>query len=184
MLKQALFATVALVGLGSLNQAAATLVPTDETFFTVATPSTVVFTFLGFDSAHTNIMKLVVNGQQVFINYETPVGTTFTTVFSAGANRLALLDVNTGNTWGSDPVSNSDGVPHLVSSTTFSDFGLGSTSYVGTYYGWEDLLHGGDRDYNDLVFGLNVIPNAVPEPASLLLLGAGVIGLAAMRRRA
>jgi hypothetical protein len=51
--------------------------------------------------------------------------------------------------------------------------------------GFEDLFGGGDLDYDDHNFrftgGLNTTP--VPEPSTLLLLGASVVGLAKRRRR-
>ena len=57
--------------------------------------------------------------------------------------------------------------------------------YAGDYIlAWEDLVHLGDRDYNDLVVRVSGV-SAVPVPAAIWLFGSGLFGLAmAARRRA
>lgn len=58
------------------------------------------------------------------------------------------------------------------------DYFLGSDVLVA----FEDLYGGGDKDYNDFVVGVtDVAP--VPEPATMLLFGTGLVGLAGYSRK-
>ncbi|MEJ0071908.1 MAG: DUF4114 domain-containing protein [Pseudomonadota bacterium] len=159
---------------------------TAASFITVAAGQSLQFTFDGFSAANTDTMRLAIDGQSIFTNQTASVGQVFTTApLAAGTYQLTLTDMATGVTYSSDPALNPDGA-HLAFSSNFSDFDLGplpAGAGPAPYYGWEDLplADGGSLDYNDLVFSLAV--TQVPEPASLLLLGGGLLGLGVLRRR-
>ena len=62
-------------------------------------------------------------------------------------------------------------------------------TFDGTVIGFEDIREDNpplpiDRDFNDLVFGIDQMPDtAVPEPMTVTLLATGLAGIGAMRRR-
>ena len=86
-----------------------------------------------------------------------------------------------GFTWYSHASLNRDGYDHFMIFNT-SDNSIGQLLGSDVVVAIEDLAWGGDKDFNDMVIGMSdVIP--VSEPAIIGLLGLGLLGLAAIRRR-
>ena len=108
--------------------------------------------------------------------------------FLAGVELIFRLDVRKNQNapllnsfYTGDKSRNPDDLAHAEAITTMDE----STEQFITTVGFEDLLGGGDNDFNDFLFQLtNVVdPPAVPEPPILVLLSIGLAGFVYLRSR-
>ena len=134
-------------------------------------------TFSGSDAGYTS--NLYYGDTFLFSNRATPGTTISLGNFAAGTELVFRLEVqNTGAIF-----FTGEGINAAV-----ENLGEGSSRI-----GWEDIVGGGDRDYNDLVFdftntaaggsqtnGGNITN---PEPSTIILFGSGLLGLGAWRLR-
>lgn len=102
--------------------------------------------------------------------------------FTAGTELVFRLAVrNTGlSFFTGDADRNPDGLAHARATTTLDSLG----HYVTTV-GFEDLLYGGDNDFNDFMFQVsNVVdPPGVPVPSIAALMSIGLLLLGYCSRR-
>jgi hypothetical protein len=154
----------------------------------VATDGEVIATFLGHTAGFSNDLYLDSPAGAfpgiIFNNQTTPPGTSVSLGnFTAGTELIFRIHVlNTGFDFFTGPASrNPDGIVHAVVDDEFS--------LTATYVGFEDLLGGGDLDYDDLNFSFtNVrseerIPDAVTT-LPLVALSAGLLAFAGRRSKA
>jgi hypothetical protein len=142
----------------------------------------VSITFAGSSAEYTSTLYF---GQTALFSTNSVAGSTLSLgSFTAGTELGFRLEVqNTGMAFFTGTGENNiDGIAHAM----VENLGEGSTRV-----GFEDLLGGGDRDYNDLVFEFTntttqegqgkLVSN--PEPATIILFGSGLLGLGAWRLR-
>ncbi|GJL66148.1 MAG: hypothetical protein NPIRA05_11190 [Nitrospirales bacterium] len=146
----------------------------------------VTATFQGSNAGY--VSSLYLGDTKLFTSNQTSGSTFDLGNFTAGTQLQFRLEVhNTGQTfYTGNGANNADGLAHAIVNDSF---GQGET-----LVSFEDLLGGGDKDYNDLIFSFSNTNTEVdadtnkslvqnPEPSTVLLLGSGIIGLAAWRLR-
>lgn len=170
------YLAVLALGMATVSSHAASAAPVIGAPIIVSKTGNVTATFVGSDAGLTSELGLVGGPAAIFNNMTTPVGTTFDLgTFTAGTVLTFYIAVSSGSTFFTGPgTGNPDLIPHAAVDA------MGGATIVG----FEDLLGGGDLDYNDLTFSFT--NTGVPEPTTwaLMIAGFGLVGGAFRRHNA
>lgn len=161
--------------------------------------------FIGADALYSNDVYYFMSAGDVatatflFNNHTSPAGTTADpddTALNPGDEAIFGICVNRSGAspgpgcesaddifYSGNGTLNPDGLAHTVVWTRAdydAQFGpLDPTLFPSDYsyvVGFEDILGGGDRDFNDAIFAVKGL-TVVPEPLSMTLLATGLIGI-------
>jgi len=167
-------------------------------FNLVHSTNSLIISLIGVNTGNTSDMFGIYNssltGNAAVLSEVSLFGSTSSIGTSSTQNALSFSTIGfymtdgLGYTWFSnDALNSATGTPE---STTHQHFSLFTTSTdANTFYlGVEDGLYntgeGLNGDYNDLVIKINADATGVPEPATIALMGAGLLGLGFARFRA
>jgi len=143
-----------------------------------ATGNSITVTYIGYDASYTDSLYNDKYGTNaLFVNKtSTPNSTVTVNGYSPGEAIRFKLGVDTNLD------SNTD---YFIPSDTFTK----AVYFNGlAYIGFEDIksgnMPGGDKDFNDFVFRVNNVSVApIPEPSTYIMMLAGLLGIAVLRKR-